>query len=78
MQDIEKQVRSIMGKVLGIEEIDIPANATRDNFPLWDSLKHMNFLLALEDEFEIEFTDEEIAGIAGLVEVTVSIEEKTS
>ena len=76
MQDIEKHVRTVMGKVLGIEEAKIPADASRESFPQWDSLMHMNLMLALEDEFSIEFTDEQIASIASLLKLIESIEEK--
>ena len=78
MNDIEKQVRMIMGKVLGMVEDTIPDDVTRENFPQWDSFMHMNFLLALEDEFDIEFTDEEITGIASMGTLTESIDEKRS
>jgi len=76
MQEIEKQVRTVMGKVLRIEEAAIPADASRESHPQWDSLMHMSLMLALEDEFGIEFTDEEIAGTASLLTLIKSIEEK--
>lgn len=78
MQKFEKQVRAVMGKVLGVEEAEILADVSRKTLPRWDSLKHMNLMLALEDEFGIEFTDQEIAGIADLKTLIESVEEKCS
>jgi len=76
MQGIEKRVRAVLGKLLKIEEAEISADAARDSYAQWDSLMHMNLMLSLEDEFSIEFTDDEIAGIASLSALIKSIEEK--
>ena len=65
-----------MGKVFGIDDSTIPADASRESYPKWDSLMHMSLMLALEDEFGIEFPDEEIAGIASLLTLIKSVEEK--
>ena len=78
MQEFEKRVRTVMGKIFGIEDVTIPTNASQESFIQWDSLMHMSFLLALEDEFGIEFSDEEIAGLTSLVKLIESIEEKCS
>jgi acyl carrier protein len=66
MSDIERRTRVVMGQVLQIPPQDISGNATRETLAAWDSLKHMNLILALEDEFDIEFSDQEIAGINSL------------
>ena len=76
MMESEKQARSVMARVFNTEESEIPADASRENLAKWDSLMHMNFILSLEDEFGIEFTDKEIAGTTNLVELVQSIEVK--
>jgi acyl carrier protein len=76
MNASEELVRTVMGKVFGIDGGSIPETASRENVPQWDSLAHMNFLLALEDELGFEFSDEEIAGLDSLAAVVASIEEK--
>lgn len=43
------------------EDIEkIKDNASPDNLENWDSLRHMNLVVALEEEFDLEFDDEEI------------------
>jgi acyl carrier protein len=66
MTDIESRTRVVMGKVLQVPPQDISADVSRKTLPVWDSLKHMNLILALEDEFGVEFSDQEIAGINSL------------
>jgi acyl carrier protein len=66
MSDIESGIRTVMAKVLQIAPQDISPDVSRENLVAWDSLKHMNLMLALEDEFSIEFSDQEIAGLNSL------------
>lgn len=41
-----------------IEKVD--ENSSPNNLEKWDSFQHINLVLALEEEFKIKFTDEEI------------------
>ncbi|ABB73591.1 acyl carrier protein [Nitrosospira multiformis ATCC 25196] len=66
MSDIENRTRDVMAKVLQIAPQDISPDISRKNLPAWDSLKHMNLILALEEEFGIEFSDKEIADLNSL------------
>ena len=38
----------------------INEDSSPDTIAEWDSLKHMNLILALEEEFGVQFGDEEI------------------
>jgi len=49
-----------MSDVFNIDVNSINNDASTSNTESWDSLKHMNLIIALEEEFNIEFTDEEI------------------
>jgi acyl carrier protein len=66
MSDIENRTRNVMAKVLQIAPQDISPDISRKNLLAWDSLKHMNLMLALEEEFGIEFSDKEIADLSSL------------
>ncbi len=61
MSDIENKTQAVMAKVLQTSEREISVDASRKNMSAWDSLAHMNLMLALEDEFGVEFSDQEIA-----------------
>jgi acyl carrier protein len=48
-----------MAAVFGIAESDITEDASPDTIEAWDSLRHMSLVLALEEEFGVEFTDDQ-------------------
>ena len=57
---IEVRIKNIMSVVFDIPVDQIKDNSSADTIESWDSLKHMNLVVALEEEFEIEFKDDEI------------------
>ena len=57
---MESRIKKVMGDVFNIGVDSINNDSSPDNIENWDSLKHMNLIVALEDEFEVEFDDEEI------------------
>ena len=57
---MEQRIKNVMSAVFEIQVNKIKGNASPDTIESWDSLKHMNFVIALEEEFEIEFINDEI------------------
>ncbi len=57
---IKERVKKIMSAVFCIAEEEIKSNSSADTITTWDSLKHMNLVVALEEEFDVEFSDNEI------------------
>ena len=57
---MEDRIKKVMSDVLNIDVSLINNESSPDNIENWDSLKHMNLIIALEEEFEIEFDDDEI------------------
>ena len=58
---MEDRIKKVMSDVLNIDVSLINNESSPDNIENWDSLKHMNLVIALEEEFKVEFDDEEIA-----------------
>ena len=56
---IEERVKNVMSVVFEVPIRQIKDNASPDEIESWDSLKHMNLVIALEEEFDCEFTDSE-------------------
>ena len=73
---MEKKLRKIMSQILSIKEDEITSNSSPDNIPEWDSLKHMNLILAIEQEFNINFEDEEIIQMLSFEIILEFIKEK--
>ena len=60
---LEQKLSRVMCQVFRLPGESIAPEASRKNLEQWDSLKHLNLMLALEDAFGIEFSDNEIASI---------------
>ena len=63
MIEIEQRIRAVMSVVFEIEAVHIPHNASPLVIVQWDSLKHMNLILALEEEFNFRFSDDEMTDL---------------
>jgi len=47
------QVRTLMVNVFNVIEDEITLETSRDDLESWDSLQHLNLMLALEQEFDL-------------------------
>jgi acyl carrier protein len=60
---MQAKVLNVVSEVLGVPVDDLTDDSSPENIENWDSLKHMNLVLALEDEFGIRFSDEQIVAM---------------
>ena len=58
--NIEEQLNNIMSTIFEIPIEEINDESTPDAIESWDSLKHINLVVALEEEFDTEFSSDEI------------------
>ena len=72
------KVKEIFSDVLNLEESIINDNFSQQTCERWDSLNHLNIVIALEEEFDVSFEPEEIATMTSLQSVLISIESKRS
>ena len=61
--NIEDRIKNVMSAVFEIPIQEINDQSSSDKIVSWDSLKHMNLVIALEEEFEMEFSESEIPEI---------------
>ena len=73
---MENQIKNVMSSVFGILAESISNDASPDTIENWDSLKHMNLIVALEEEFDVEFDDEEILDMANYKIIYATLQEK--
>ena len=57
---LENRMKYILSVVFEIPANEIHDDSSPDTIHLWDSLKHMNLVIALEEEFDTEFIEDEI------------------
>jgi acyl carrier protein len=63
MKSTDAELRQVMADVFGLDAAEIGDDASIDTIEAWDSLKHLNLVLALEESFGVSFTEEETVEI---------------
>ena len=69
------RVAAVLSEVLGVS-IDASAKPSRESLTQWDSVAHVNVIFGLEDEFGVEFTEDEMAALDSLDAIVAAIETK--
>lgn len=72
---MEERVREVMAAILGLEEDEIEDDTSPNTVESWDSLKHMNLILALEEEFDVEFSDDQVVELTSYKEIRETLAE---
>lgn len=76
MDEIKKRVLSLMEVIFEMNAVDISDDAAPGLIEKWDSLKHMSLILALEEEFGVRFTDDELADLLNLQLIVEIVSER--
>ena len=69
LQLIESRIKNVMAVVFKITASDIKDTDSVDTIELWDSLKHMELIVSIEQEFEIELSLDEIVAMQNVGEI---------
>jgi acyl carrier protein len=57
---MENKVLEIVASILNVEKSELSLESSPETLSNWDSMNHMNLIMALEEEFDITFTEIEI------------------
>ncbi len=71
----EDTLKQVMATMLKVDAVTITADSSMDNMPNWDSLRHMNLVLALEDEFKVVIPDEDAGNITSYKLIKLVLED---
>ncbi len=74
--EILKKVNSIFSDILDDENITLNEQTTADDVDEWDSLSHIQLVVAIEKAFKIRFTSKEILSWNNVGEMVDSIANK--
>jgi acyl carrier protein len=68
------KIKKIMSMVFEVPLESISDDASTDSIENWDSLRHLNLILALEEEFGVSIPDEEVGNLVNykLIEITIN------
>lgn len=58
-EEIEARVAEVVAGVFNVAAADVGPHTSMDTVEKWDSLQQLTLIVALEEEFDIHFTDEE-------------------
>ena len=68
------KIKEVMSAVFEIDLESISEDSSVDTIENWDSLRHLNLILALEEEFEVSIPDEEVGNLVNykLIELVIN------
>lgn len=58
---MKNKVKEILATILEINVSDINDTFSQKSYTNWDSLNHLNLIIALEEAFDVSFDPEEIS-----------------
>ena len=73
---MDEQVKQVMADILAIDANSIDGSTTKDGTASWDSLNHINLIVALEQEFNVSFEVSEIESMMSFSDILETLERK--
>ena len=71
-----ERVREIAADILQTPLDQVTLQSSSETLPNWDSLKHLDLVLALEHEFDIQFEPEDIENMRSVQQITAVLNQK--
>ena len=75
-EEILKKLEDIFKNVFDIDSLVLDDDITADDIDEWDSLSHIQLMLAIEKAFDIKFTSREMKELADVGEMVSCIKSK--
>jgi acyl carrier protein len=72
----EQKLKELLSKIFEVPLNDISDNATPDTIETWDSLRHMSLVIALEQAFNVELSDDQVVEILSYKLIKIVLEER--
>jgi acyl carrier protein len=72
----ESRLKRVLANIFGVPEASIDATSSQDSVPNWDSLHHMNLVLALEEEFGVTIPDDDAANMMSYKLIRIVLDEQ--
>lgn len=65
----EQELKKIMAELFDIKEDRIAHESSMDNIEKWDSLKHINLIIAIEEQFGIAVSADDIVEMTSFAKI---------
>ena len=76
MKDYTDLIKKIMSIIFDEDIVNISDDAEPLKIDQWDSINHLQLIVALEEEFEIKFSDDELTELLNLPLINNIIQQK--
>lgn len=63
---MKERVFKVFSQIMNVPLSSINEDSSPVTIEEWDSLKHINLILALEEEFDVQFSDEQIGNMINI------------
>lgn len=67
--NMEKKLKDICATIFEIDASIINNDSSPDNIETWDSMNHMNLILAVEEEFQLKILDDDAVEMLSFLEL---------
>jgi acyl carrier protein len=68
-EEVGQRVRQVMGSVFGISASTLGPDASSATIAEWDSVRHLQLMLALEEEFSLQFEMDELVSLRTFAQI---------
>ena len=75
MIDFEK-LKQVVSDILAVDIDNIDENSSSDNIDQWDSLSHIRLVMAIEMEFKVKLTPDDMMDMLSVKLIKMILEEK--
>ncbi len=76
MSQTLEQLNEVFQDVFEDDDLSVEAQTSAKDIDDWDSLMHVNLVLAVESRFDVRFTSTEVAGLKDVGELVALVEKK--
>lgn len=76
--EIKTQLTEVFRQVFDDHTLDIHDAMTAKDVPDWDSLNHINLIVAVERSFRVKFTTREVSALEKVGDLMALIEKKAA
>ena len=66
---MKERILKIMAEVFEMNTQDFPDSINQEHIDNWDSLRHLNLVVELEEAFEVSYEPEEIAVMTSIEKI---------
>jgi acyl carrier protein len=75
MNSTELKLKKVLSDILKVEVTAVNEDTSVDTVDRWDSLNHLNLVLALESEFGVSFSEEQSVEIISYPLIKIVLQE---